>query len=124
MLFSLHYYVVPCARALCLQELLRFSLTDWETLVDDAGMYDRVDRDKVKLVFLQVQNTAAQYCYGGLKMCCWSFRGDTSHRHSAHGDSGLIRHNPTDFILRLYPIVSSMEMRYNKSRECWSRTNF
>lgn len=36
------------------QELLRFSLTDWEALIDDAGLYDVVERDKVKLVFLQV----------------------------------------------------------------------
>lgn len=55
----------PCVCALCSQELLWFSLTDWETLVDDAGMYARIERDKVKLVFLQVHIMAVQYWGAG-----------------------------------------------------------
>lgn len=38
------------------QELLRFSLTDWEMLVEDAGLFDRIDREAVKMVFLQVRD--------------------------------------------------------------------
>lgn len=31
-----------------------FSLTDWEVLVEDAGIFDRLDRETIKMVFLQV----------------------------------------------------------------------
>eukprot|EP00752_Nemacystus_decipiens_P007651 g6840.t1 len=36
------------------EELLRFSLTDWEMLVEDAGLFGRLERDAVKMVFLQI----------------------------------------------------------------------
>lgn len=38
-----------------IQEALQFRLADWEALVEDAGFYERVDMDKVKLVFLQAR---------------------------------------------------------------------
>lgn len=41
-------------RRALLQELLRFSLTDWEALINDARIDERIDRDTIKLVFLQV----------------------------------------------------------------------
>lgn len=38
-----------------IQEPLQFRLADWEALVEDAGLLERIDMDKVKLVFLQAR---------------------------------------------------------------------
>ncbi|CAM9176575.1 unnamed protein product, partial [Discosporangium mesarthrocarpum] len=52
------------------KELLWFSLTDWEALVCDAGLNQLIDRDKVKLVFLQSRMLVTDELLNRTKNCC------------------------------------------------------
>ncbi|CAM9219024.1 unnamed protein product [Choristocarpus tenellus] len=52
------------------KELLWFSLTDWESLVSDAGLYQYVERDKVKLIFLQSRMLVTDELLDRTKNCC------------------------------------------------------
>lgn len=40
-----------------------FSLTDWEVLVEDAGIFSMLDRESVKMVFLQVHTENNTGCH-------------------------------------------------------------
>ncbi|CBN79756.1 conserved unknown protein [Ectocarpus siliculosus] len=52
------------------EELLRFSLTDWEMLVDDAGIFRMLQRAKVKRVFIQSRMLVTDELVDRTKNCC------------------------------------------------------
>ncbi|CAN0023315.1 unnamed protein product, partial [Scytosiphon promiscuus] len=52
------------------EELLRFSLTDWEVLMDDSGVFRSLEREKVKIVFLQSRMLVTDELVDRTKNCC------------------------------------------------------